>query len=46
MVEEIGEELRNHSEVGGCGLRNKNARERDIVISWRLILSVSAWSAP
>lgn len=41
MVKEIGEELRNHSEVRGCGLWNKNAAERDIVISWGLVIGVS-----
>ena len=41
MVEEIGEQLRNHSEVRGCGLRNKNTAECDIIISWRLMTSVS-----
>lgn len=40
MVEEISEELRNHSEVRGCGLWSKNAAEGDIILSWGLMMDV------
>ena len=41
MVKEIGEELRNHGKIRGCGLRNKNPTERDVIISWGLMRGVS-----
>ena len=40
MVEVISEQLRHHSEVRGCGLRNKNTGERDIVFSGGLMIGV------
>lgn len=45
MVEKIGEQLGNHSEVRGCSLWNKNAAERDVILSWGLMIDVSVLCA-
>lgn len=44
MIEVIGKQLRNRSEVRGGGLWNQNTAEGDIVMSRRLTVGVSVHS--